>query len=67
MVKQSQLLLQPTEVELRLHVGVEFENIETAPPLPHVLQWFLNVPSWINIFSFPQPLDVVPVIFMFIF
>ena len=27
MGKQSQLLLQPTEVELGLQVGVEFDNI----------------------------------------
>ena len=29
--KQSQLLLQPTEVELGLQVGVEFDKILTGP------------------------------------
>ena len=29
MGKQNQLLLQPTEVELGLQVGVEFDNLET--------------------------------------
>ena len=55
--KQSQLLLQPTEVELGLQVGVEFDKIQSGlkRSAVFIVKWkVLEPPFCVQILQYPN-------------